>query len=121
MLKIRSNNLIRTLFFILLNCAAGKLFSQSSPFGFIQNQGQITDQYGGKNENVEFLTSDFKSNVNLILETIDISETVQEETIQENITETKKDIKISAYHILTDIDTEREERLKQRDGDKKEI
>ena len=92
----------------------------------MRNLHNYADDFA-RNENVEFLTSDFKSNVNLILETIDISETVQEETIQENITETKqnevilkkksetnfkskKDIKISAYHILTDIDTEREQR-----------
>lgn len=75
-------------------------------------------------ENVEFLTNDFDSNINLIKQSLDLkekSENIKKEPkynsvkISEitSVNQTiKSDIKvkynISAYHILTDIDTERE-------------
>ena len=61
-----------------------------------------------KNKNVEFLTSDFESNIRIVLESLNIKRKEQCIIIEEK--ETKKNVKVSSYHILTDIDTEREQR-----------
>lgn len=79
-----------------------------------------------KNDKVKFLTNDMGSNINMILENLNIEKQeinlnvnnleplveIKKETKKESgfKTATLKDINISAYHILTDIDTEREVR-----------
>ncbi len=64
--------------------------------------------------NVSFLTSDFDSNINLILENLSIQKSNKQNKnsvkIDTNFNQNslKNTNRISTYHILTDIDTERE-------------
>ncbi len=60
-----------------------------------------------KFENVDFLTKDINTNIKIILEILNLSE--KDNTIDSKSDSTIEiDKKISAYHILTDIETERE-------------
>jgi hypothetical protein len=73
-------------------------------------------------DNIDFLTNDINSNINLILEKLKMSEDVVVPNKKVEIFEkpqkkesvviktNKNNVSISAYHILTDIDTEREVR-----------
>ena len=62
-----------------------------------------------KHENVNFLSSNRDSNIRLLLDTLDIKRDIKEQTKTESaIMEKTNDRKISAYHMLTDIDTDRE-------------
>lgn len=69
-----------------------------------------------KNKNIEFLTNDLESNINLILKKLNFfnceesTETIVEKNKNNSISEKKEEVTISAYHILTDIETEREQR-----------
>jgi glycosyltransferase involved in cell wall biosynthesis len=68
----------------------------------LSNYGGEFSQY----DNVEFLTSDLEYNVKLIERTLSIKEN-KDKLMIENV-KTKNESKISAYHMLTDIDTDRE-------------
>ena len=68
----------------------------------LSNYGGEFSQY----DNVEFLTSDLEYNVKLIERTLNIKEN-KDKLMIENV-KTKNESKISAYHMLTDIDTDRE-------------
>ena len=68
----------------------------------LSNYGGEFSQY----DNVDFLTSDLEYNVKLIERTLSIKEN-KDSLMIENV-EVKNDRKISAYHMLTDIDTDRE-------------
>jgi len=59
-----------------------------------------------KYENVEFLTNDFDYNVKLIKDSLKLEEFIIDN--KEKVEDNYKEYKISAYHMLTDIDTDRE-------------
>jgi glycosyltransferase involved in cell wall biosynthesis len=77
----------------------------------IHNLNNYVDGFS-KFENVEFLTSDIPTNIQLILESLDINSVEEKEEVEKEeyieTIESELNYTISAYHILTDIETERE-------------
>lgn len=63
-----------------------------------------------KYDNIDFLTSDLEYNVKLIERALNVKSDTNKKSTEEVKTVIKSDIKnkISAYHMLTDIDTDRE-------------